>query len=600
MITHRAAIWLLVFSLAGCTPRGASAPYSPADDTAAALHTLLTGAEAFGFSGAVLAARGGEIIFAGGYGMADRDGGVRITPGTALYLGSVTKQFTAAAILELEERGTLSVSDPIGRFLADVPADKQGITLHQLLSHTSGLDFSANQDIAIGRDSLIRNAMSSELAFPPGEGWGYSNGAYSLLAAIVELASGRPYEEYLREHVLLPAGMRRTGYVLPRWAEGEVAHGYRRGNDTGRPMEAPGWTAAGPSWNLMGSGGLISTVEDMHRWHVALESGAVLSAASVRKMTAQHAPLPPNPFGWHGYGYGWIQAKTPDGRPLVFHNGSNGIFFADFRRYVADDMALVILTNTQDEGNFSDEDILQMFISQLEAVLFGARPDEPPSIAGSAPGGALGTHAGIYRFPSGAEVEVRVERGGLRVEAAGQEAVDLMAGAAAADWPVDEMNARVESIFAALPRVNLEPLLDVAPEAAAERLQRILLRTVESGVERNGAYRGHQVLGTVPVWWSLEEEWTTFVRLDFERGSRITRLHWDDPGRVSGVGGAAIPAPVTLLFLPQTATRFATYHPTMAARPTLEFGTGPHGNAHVRIRLGTQEGVARRVVASLR
>ena len=143
------------------------------------------------------------------------------TAHTVFSLGSVTKQFTAAAILKLEEQGS---SAPIGRFIG-APADKAGITLHQLLTHTAGLPVYTGDDFEpAGRDETVAKMLAAPLRFPPGSDFAYSNAGYSLLAAIVVLASGEGYEEFLRANLFTPAGLEATGYRLPDWDARVIAH----------------------------------------------------------------------------------------------------------------------------------------------------------------------------------------------------------------------------------------------------------------------------------------------------------------------------------------------------------------------------------------
>lgn len=299
----------------------------------------LTAAE---FRGAVLVAREGRLLLRKGYGLADREQGIPYTPETVSTIGSITKQFTAAAILKLEMQGKLRVEDAIGKWFADAPADKRGITLHQLLTHTSGLesDFAGDYE-AVGRDDYVRRLLSSKLRSVPGATYDYANSGYSLLGAIVELASGRPYETYLREALFVPAGMLETGYRLPKWETSRIAVGYRDGERWGRPVEKP-WAEDGPYWALRANGGILSHVDDMLRWHAALGGEAVLSATAKSKMYARHARE--GAADTH-YGYGWSVGESPWGGRLIAHNGGNRVFYADCLRYVDEDLVVILFTN---------------------------------------------------------------------------------------------------------------------------------------------------------------------------------------------------------------------------------------------------------------
>lgn len=277
----------LVAVLALTTPAAISAaPRTPLGEK---LDAHMSRLEAYGFSGSLLVAKGGEVILNEGYGFADAQRKVPFTADTAFDIGSITKQFTAAAILKLEMQGKLSVSDPISKWLEGVPDDKKGITLHHLLTHSAGLKNVFGGDYEeMPRDRLVKAALDSKLLWAPGTRYQYSNAGYSLLATVVELASGKPYEEYLRENLWKSAGMARTGYRLQE--KGPLAHGiYREGEDWGTPLDKA-WAPDGPWWNLRGNGGVLSTTGDLYKWHQALEGEAILSKEAKAKMFTPHVP----------------------------------------------------------------------------------------------------------------------------------------------------------------------------------------------------------------------------------------------------------------------------------------------------------------------
>jgi CubicO group peptidase (beta-lactamase class C family) len=316
-----------------------------------------------GFSGVVLIARNGEVAISKGYGHADLKRKLPFTSETVFDIGSITKQFTAAAIVRLEMDGKLKVEDKITKFFGDVPADKREITLHHLLTHGSGLFLQLGDDYEIApRDQVVRTMLDMRVSAPPGERHKYSNGGYSLLGAVVEIASGQPYETYLREKLFLPAGMEHTGYRLPDWSKVVVAREVNRaGDDWGTPLDHP-WADDGPYWNLRANGGILSTVGDLYRWHLALVSNRILSKEARDKMFAQH--MREAPFSRSYYGYGWSIATTVRGTRLIAHNGGNGIFFANFRRYVDDDVVVIVASN---DARHSAENIE----GGLLAIVFG-------------------------------------------------------------------------------------------------------------------------------------------------------------------------------------------------------------------------------------
>ncbi|MFF5364023.1 serine hydrolase domain-containing protein [Streptomyces scabiei] len=307
--------------------------------------------------GTVLAARGDELAYCAGFGTADRAAGVAASCRTVYDVMSMTKQFTAAAILKLEVMGRLRVTDRIDRHLGPVPQDKRGITVEHLLTHTSGLVEGLGDDYdPVSREELVRGALASKLRSAPGTRFHYSNTGYSLLAAIVEKASGEGYEEFLARHLFAPAGMRRTGYVLPRWPRRLVAVEYDdRGRSRGRPFDHP-WAADGPYWNLRGNGGMLSTAEDVFRWHRALLGEEVLPARARDKL---FEPRVREPGSTSSYGYGWSVTDTPDG-PFVWHDGGNDWSLGLLGRSPADGVLVFWISNQASrEGEWNLEDVAQ-------------------------------------------------------------------------------------------------------------------------------------------------------------------------------------------------------------------------------------------------
>ena len=274
------------------------------------------------FMGSVLLAREGKVIFKKGYGMANLEHDVPNTPKTKFRLGSITKQFTATAILQLEERGKLKVEDPICQYLSPCPAHWQPITIHHLLSHTSGIpNFTSfpgyRQEWVLPSPpaQTMLKFKDKPLDFEPGAKWSYSNSGYILLALILEKASGVGYAAYLEQNIFGPLGMKDSGH--DEWAPvlKNRATGY---SGTGDAMvHAPYHDMSIP----IGGGDLYSTVEDLLLWDQALYGEKVLSRKSIDRM---FTPVLNN------YGYGW-SIQTHNGRKVINHAGGiNG--FRDVHR----------------------------------------------------------------------------------------------------------------------------------------------------------------------------------------------------------------------------------------------------------------------------
>ncbi len=292
-----------------------------------------------GFSGAIHISSGQDILLSKGYGLCDRESELACTTESLFDIGSVTKQFTGAAILKLEESGLLATEDLVTDYFQNVPDDKKGITIHHLLTHSAGLADAIGDDYEeIEKEAFLARAMNSELQSTMGEAYNYSNVGYSLLAMIIEQRSGKDYDSYLREVLFKPLGMTNTGYIKDGT---KVAVGYRGERVWGKP-NIKSWRDEGPYWNLLGNGGILSTIEDLAKWNAALKSDDVLSSASKLKYFGRHIKEGDSPSH---YGYGWAIFETPTKEKLIAHNGGNGFFFADFLMYEKSGLNVILLTN---------------------------------------------------------------------------------------------------------------------------------------------------------------------------------------------------------------------------------------------------------------
>ncbi|WP_066367592.1 serine hydrolase domain-containing protein [Herbidospora mongoliensis] len=309
-----------------------------------------------GPGGTVAVARHGKLVHCAGFGLADRETRTPARCDTAYDIMSITKQFTAAGIMKLQMMGKLRTTDRIAVHLGPVPADKQLITLRHLLTHTSGLSDLGDDYDPVSRDTMTRRALASPLRSAPGARFHYSNVGYSLLAAVIERASGVSYERFLAEHLFAPAGMTGTGYVLPRWAAGQIAIEYdERGTRRGRPTEHP-WAADGPYWYLRGNGGMLSTARDMYRWHRALEGDRVLSRRAKAELFTPRVLIDQKAKMY--YAYGWaVLPRTEDGR-VVEHDGGNDWSYGMFARFPAKDVMVFWISNqAYRTGKWNLEDI---------------------------------------------------------------------------------------------------------------------------------------------------------------------------------------------------------------------------------------------------
>jgi CubicO group peptidase (beta-lactamase class C family) len=507
----------------------------------ASLDRYLSALAGFGFSGSALVAKDGEVLLNKGYGWADRAHHKPYTAGTIFDIASLSKQFTAAAVLKLESEGRLRVSDPITKFFGPLPGHKAKITLHMLLTHTAGLPEIVGEEYEpVSRDEEVKRILGSHLLSEPGTKFHYSNAGYSLLAAVIEIVSREPYEKYLREKLFVPAGLRDTGFHVSHRAA--VAHGYTPAGDWGTPLDHP-WAADGPYWNLRGNGGILSTTTDLYRWHLALEDGNVLPKAESDK--AVTAFYPAGRGSEDSYGYGWYMSKSPAGGRLASHVGGNLVFDSDVLRYLDDDVVIITSSNRSDYSGIA-------VAHHLESRVFGLPDPEPPRAATIAPS-ALSRCAGLYELPSGGRLQVKAANDHLEVAAEGADAWSaLLTVIDGADRKAVDVRAqRGVALLEALRTGNVKPfsrLTGLSPTMADAEAR----ATLAPWEARLGAWQGTEILGNA----SHGGHPYTYATLIFERGSGTAELQW------AGMGLDAfrlMNAPPPVLFVPQKDGSFAGY-----------------------------------------
>ncbi|MEM7310036.1 MAG: serine hydrolase domain-containing protein [Planctomycetota bacterium] len=282
--------------------------------------------------GAVLVARKGEILLAKGYGYADYDEAPN-TPRTLFEIASISKQVTAAAILHLQQKRKLKVTDTLDEFFDDVPEDKRGIQLHHLLTHTAGIPGSLGVPYAspLARGPYVKQMLASPFE-PAGEGFEYSNVGYALLAAVVEEASGKSFEEYVEKNLFKPAKLKDTGFIGDR----DLIKSGRAAARRGKGPE--GSTAADWfwGWGYRGMGGVVTTVYDLYAWDQALRGDKVLGKQAKKALYEPYLD---------GYAYGWRVHTNKRGTRTASHSGGVAGFGSNLVRYLEDDVCIIALCN---------------------------------------------------------------------------------------------------------------------------------------------------------------------------------------------------------------------------------------------------------------
>jgi CubicO group peptidase (beta-lactamase class C family) len=368
---YASAVCLLLLLLAGSS-FAQTKPFRPAPNTVKNVEAYLDKLEKAGYSGTALIAFNGKPVISRGYGYSDREQKIKNSPKTLFDIGSITKQFTAAAILKLEMQGKLSTDDKITKYFQNVPPDKSEITLHQLLRHASGIRGGIGGDYEkISEADFVAKVLASPLRSPIGTRFGYSNIGYSLLALIVEKVSGQKYEQYLYENLWKPAGMESTGYSRPSFDKNLITVGYKDDERWGKPTEKE-WAGDAPYLHLKGNGGILSTTGDLLKWDQALLGDKILSKEAKRKY--YFPVLRTDETGSSHYGYGWDVRTTNRNTTRIWHNGSNRIFFADFYRYVDEGVTIILATNTSKNAFTETGRVISRMIFEPEF-----RPSDPVS-----------------------------------------------------------------------------------------------------------------------------------------------------------------------------------------------------------------------------
>ena len=362
--------FISIFLLLSITAGFAFSQKSNTAQTTRRIENYLNELEKVGFSGTVLVELNGKKVISKGYGFRDFNQKLKNTPDTIFDIGSITKQFTAAAILKLEMQGKLSTDDKISRYFSDVPPDKSEITIHQLLRHSSGLPGVVGGDFdQISESEFVKKVLQAPLKFESGARFSYSNVGYSLLGLIIEKVSGLSYEQFLYENLWKPAGMELTGYTRPNFDKNLIANGYKNDELWGKPTEKA-WDKDAPFWHLKANGGILSTTEDLYKWNLALLSDKILSKEAKEKY--YHPKLRPNENDNPYYAYGWDILKTKRSTFLARHNGTNRIFYADFYRYLDEGITIIGLSNKAHE-NFTQANL------EISKIIFDSnfKPEIP-------------------------------------------------------------------------------------------------------------------------------------------------------------------------------------------------------------------------------
>ena len=402
-----AVVFSLSFASDAIAQRGAASPLTNDQITAKVDEYMNAVLRVDGFSGTILVARDGKPVVSKGYGMANIELNVPNAPDNVFRLGSVTKQFTGMAIAMLQERGKLSVSDPMCKYISDCPDAWKPITINHLLRHTSGVtnytafpDFARTTILPTTTAEMVDRLKKAPLDFEPGVKMSYSNSGYFLLGVILEKVSGKTYADFLQEHIFTPLGMKQTYYDDPLKIIMHRAAGYQK--QGGKIINAAYTDMSVP----YSAGSLCSTTGDLLIWDQALYTEKLVSKKSLNEIFTPEK-------GDSGYGYGWGLGKK-FGHKAISHGGGIYGFATDIARYPDDHVTVVVLSNIQAAP-------AGVVSGNLAAIVFGAPyeiPKERKEIAVDVK--ILEKYVGEYKIGTNIIIAVTLENGKLMAQLGGQ------------------------------------------------------------------------------------------------------------------------------------------------------------------------------------
>jgi CubicO group peptidase (beta-lactamase class C family) len=364
------------------------------------------------FMGSVLVAQDGRILLDKSYGFANLEWEIPNTSTTKFRLGSITKQFTAASILLLEERGKLKVEDPVKKYMPNAPAAWDKITIFHLLTHTSGIpsftsfsDFESKEAQPMTPEKLVAWFRDKPLEFEPGEKWNYSNSGYILLGYLLEKISGQSYSDFVQQNIFTPLGMKDSGYDSNSAIIAHRAAGYAPGNDG--PVNAGFVHMSIP----FSAGALYSTTEDLLRWEQGLFGGKVLKPESLAKMTT--------PFK-QDYAFG-LGVATRNGHKVIAHNGGIEGFNTSLAYYPDDKLVVAVLANLNGGAADALAEKLAQVVHGEKVVLATERKEITVSPD------VLKQYVGTYELAPTFNIVVTLETDHLEAQATNQQKIPVFA-----------------------------------------------------------------------------------------------------------------------------------------------------------------------------
>ena len=522
-----------------------SPSYSQNENSASmgAIDSYFKKLESFGLSGSILIGNKDQILLKKNYGFtnqSDKD--------LAYSVGSITKQFTATGILKLEEGGLLSTDDKITAHLEGIPEDKRNITIHQLLTHTSGLHnpyWDSNPDLS--EYEYIQKELAEELDSEPGTRFKYSNFGYHLLAKIIEGHTSKPYEQFLIEDLFEPNGIQSTGFNLVKWKKNQVVNyndwtTERTEPDITNPLNRPIYLQP------EGSGAIFSTTQDLYKWYQLLfNSSELLTQNSKKKLfTVEKA----------NYGYGWEIYDTQRGTKLIEHGGYDSWLgvIAGFYNFIEEDRIVIFLGNTHMSEFLSKDEIMDT----IESILFSGFVKMAPSTTYTLEETDLEKYCGEYNSGTVSIAKGKIANQ-LRLRTEDRELIkkiifpQILKSETVVDWQIantlDHMN-----------RDDFDPLRNVFFEGPSfEKIKSRYRKLWEQLTDNYGSYIDMNVFHIMPNIYQGKFELQILAELRFENGTFLLRCFRNHKGQLH-FQSVHIPDMLELYLSPSAKDEFISYN----------------------------------------
>jgi CubicO group peptidase (beta-lactamase class C family)/tetratricopeptide (TPR) repeat protein len=502
------------------------------------MDNMLKWEEQFGFSGSVLVMKDGKVILQKGYGFADRRNHFYNSPKTAFFIASVTKPVTALAVMKLVEEKRIGLKDPITKYFPNVPDNKKDITIEMLLAHTSGMKQTYSCDNISDRDKAIETILAkTPMLSSAGTSYNYSGDNYSLLAALVEIVTNSPFEQFVTESVFTPAGINTPAFA------GNLS--MLKYDDIASPSNSSNFKSLRhlkSTWGNKGRSGMILSVEDLYKIDAALEAGKILNRSTLQDVLSSKTKV----INGSSYGYGFELLSSIQGTKAFGHSGDDDALGHNmmYLNFPEEKIKIFVGSNS---GLYSNTSWSTVITSLIRRMLFPSDYTYTPNRIfhqefSKQPVEKLERLEGVYQLGN---IDYHVW---LKDE---QQLVMCPVGKEVASFfgypeAYSTKNELSQSVLEETSQKKYEALrLHTRDQESFDRLKKMFDGFWQSLEKNNGKLDRIEILGTANIWaGNPQGDIATWFRLVYKERSRLYRLEWDEGDKLAGLGGNRVPYPM--------------------------------------------------------